>query len=140
MINEAEAWYTKGVNDVCEIIDQFEKAYPISVFPIPTGAPGESPDRFAAHGIRNICTTVKTLAQDLITNIFLIRKLNPQNVNGGSALLMAAPNLLEALERIEWSANLSGVSGFCPECSCRASDGHASYCYLAAALKKAKGQ
>lgn len=51
------------------------------------------------------------------------------------ALIIAAPQLLEALEAVEW-----GRGGCCPYCGWEPAHGHGQGCYVAEALAAARGE
>lgn len=53
-------------------------------------------------------------------------------------LIAAAPQLLEALEAVEWA--LGDQDDYCPYCLANKADGHKPDCNLAAALAKARGE
>ena len=58
-------------------------------------------------------------------------------------LIAAAPDLLAALEAVEWAADVAlehgGTALGCPWCDQPREDGHYPACQLSAALKKARG-
>jgi hypothetical protein len=53
-------------------------------------------------------------------------------------LMAAAPQMLDALERLQWGADPGGWSK-CPVCANGESSGHTDGCRLAAALRAARG-
>lgn len=57
--------------------------------------------------------------------------------NANVALIAAAPDLLAALEAVEWFGGLGDV---CPKCRQRKPKGHADDCQLALALAKARSE
>lgn len=57
-----------------------------------------------------------------------------------AALIAAAPELLAALEAIEWLDDEIDGSEYCPYCGNTKEDGHAEDCAVGNALKKAKGE
>jgi len=55
-------------------------------------------------------------------------------------LIAAAPEMLEMLEELEWSARTIEQRNLCPMCRERYSAGHKANCRLGNLLKKARGE
>jgi len=66
------------------------------------------------------------------------------DAESNAALMVAAPKMLGALERLEWSADrfvdweTKEPHGFCPACECPDTAPHAPDCYLAEAIREAR--
>lgn len=65
------------------------------------------------------------------------------DVNANARLIAAAPDLLAALEAVEWIAVPAGYGSFdleCPWCDMRKSSGHTDDCQRQTAIAKARGE
>lgn len=61
--------------------------------------------------------------------------------DGDAALFAAAPDMLAALRKLEWSAESPRYGRMCPACESLQSEGeHEPDCYLVAAIAKAEAR
>jgi len=71
-------------------------------------------------------------------NIDLERDITPEEHSANADLIAAAPDLLEAIEVVEWISS-HGFT-FCPYCNHTQQAGHSLDCLIGSTLKRARGE
>jgi hypothetical protein len=93
-------------------------------------------DRVVADNAKNFLRTREHPEFIVANNVYISGPRIERQAN--ARLIAAAPEMLEALKKVEWFGKRIDEQPFCPDCGNYKSYGHMTGCELDAAIRKAE--